>query len=67
MSTCIFCHKSMPSRSAEDCTYGLGHEWEDVIKPKQVAKPDLARCSKCGVHPKNPLSATNGCAHEYAQ
>ncbi len=33
---------------------------------KQSCKPkDKKLCTKCGLHPKNPMFSTNGCAHEF--
>ncbi len=34
-------------------------------KPVQQKKPDKKLCKKCGLHPKNPVSVTNGCEHDY--
>jgi hypothetical protein len=72
---CIFCFKSpsnptpwCPTNPGNGCTYGLGHEYplNESEKPKQPPKkPDKQLCLKCGLHAKNPASATNGCSHEY--
>jgi hypothetical protein len=62
---CIFClrhRRNIPLEGA--CTYGLGHEFPER-RAKQVARPDAARCARCGLHPKNPASAASECAHEY--
>jgi hypothetical protein len=60
---CIFC-RERPSGPV--CNYGLGHEvFKPESRPKQVAKSDFNRCTKCGLHPRNPASATNGCEHAY--
>jgi len=64
---CIFCLRHETRIATESCTYGLKHELPEVFVPKaQEKKADPALCAKCGVHPKNPSSKTNGCAHEYA-
>ena len=49
------------------CTYGYDH---DVFHPAPVKvaaprKADAKLCTKCGLHSKNPASATNGCEHIY--
>lgn len=75
MQLCIFCLKDQanpipwcPDNPGNGCTYGLGHEFPlgEEAKPKQSGKkPDKQLCTKCGLHAKNPASATNGCVHEY--
>lgn len=71
---CIHClkHEGDPrpwvvANPGNGCTYGLGHEFPEVEKPKPppAKKADKQLCLKCGLHPKNPASATNGCAHGY--
>jgi len=72
---CIFClrHESdprpwCPENPGLGCTYALAHEYEpgEEAKPKQPERRlDKELCVRCGLHPKNPASATNGCAHEY--
>ncbi len=66
MSVCIFClyHKE---NVKETCLYGMHHEFDDaeVKKPQPVKKTSKALCTKCGLHPKNPVSSSNGCSHEY--
>lgn len=70
---CIFCFKFaddpapwVAGNPGHGCTYGLGHEYPKTEKPTQPArKVDRQLCTKCGLHPKNPASSTNGCAHEY--
>ena len=49
------------------CSYGLAHEFwpEPAPKVKPEKKVDKKLCNRCGLHPKNPASANNGCAHEY--
>jgi hypothetical protein len=73
---CIFClrHRSdptphCPNNPGQGCTYGLGHEYGPSLddKPKQVARVDKKLCTKCGLHQKNPASASSDCAHEYPQ
>ncbi len=70
-------------KPGQNCTYGLAHEYPCAVcrnlfckvhvpgqedKPKQPArKADKQLCTKCGVHVRNPASATNGCVHEYPQ
>jgi hypothetical protein len=51
------------------CSYGLAHEFwpESVAKAKPEKKVDKKLCNRCGLHPKNPASASNGCAHEYTE
>ena len=74
MNLCIYClrHDSdkrpwCPDNPGNGCTYGLGHEYPEAEKPKQQTpkKVDKQLCTKCGLHVRNPASATNGCAHEY--
>lgn len=73
LDICIFCvrHNSStepwcPSNPGRGCTYGYGHEYPLDEKPKpSVAKTDTSLCTQCGLHPKNPKSSTNGCAHAY--
>jgi hypothetical protein len=70
---CIFCLEPkssprpwVPSNPGLGCTYGLGHEYPaEETKPAQVHKPDKKLCLKCGLHPRNPKAAANGCEHEY--
>lgn len=66
VSVCIFCLKH-ESRVTESCTYGLKHEFPEVVLPKisSEKKVDPALCAQCGLHPKNPASRTNGCEHSY--
>jgi hypothetical protein len=62
---CIFCLGHRDSGIVW-CSYGMHHEYPAAeTKPKQGPKPDKALCSRCGLHPKNPVSATNGCEHDY--
>ena len=63
---CIFCMDARIS-VGPTCTYGLGHEFPEPPvktgpKPKGV---DPKLCSKCGLHPKNPKFASNGCEHSF--
>lgn len=71
----------VPNNPGGGCTYGLGHEYpcpvcgnllcklhvagQDVKPPPQMKKPSKNLCTKCGLHPNNPTSKTNGCEHEY--
>jgi hypothetical protein len=49
------------------CSYGLGHDFGEMEeKPKQVHKKvDNNLCVHCGLHKRNPASATSECKHEY--
>jgi hypothetical protein len=63
---CIFCFKAKSAAPAA-CFYGMHHEFpEPEVKQQPVKLKDAKLCAKCGLHPRNPASATNGCAHEYA-
>lgn len=74
---CIFCFRSDSNpipwcvdNPGRGCQYGLAHEYhpspEDAVVLKTVEKkPAKNLCVKCGLHPRNPVSAQNGCAHEY--
>jgi len=71
---CIFClrHKSderpwCTGNTGRGCTYGFGHEFpEPIVQSSQEHKVvDKKLCTKCGLHPRNPKSASNGCEHEY--
>lgn len=64
---CLTCRGNIPDPKGQTCTYGFGHEFPTAPAQKQERKPDLNRCTKCNLHPKNPLSATNGCAHDYTR
>ena len=74
---CIYCFKGesnktpyCPENPGALCQYGLGHEYPITKddKPKQpVKRADKNVCAKCGLHARNPASATNGCPHEYPQ
>jgi hypothetical protein len=77
MNICTFCLKSPndPTPWCKDnpghgCTYGLHHEFPEEAekaKPVQPKKdPKKALCTKCGLHPKNPVFNTNGCEHEFS-
>jgi len=75
MSICIFCFGRPPP--GLECTYGLHHEFPKEKLPVisvggtkesgwgtgPTKKPDAKLCVKCGIHPKNPLFASNGCEH----
>jgi hypothetical protein len=75
MSLCVFCGRDesdtrpwCPDNPGKGCTYGLGHDYGlgEGVKPKQAEKKvDKQLCAKCGLHVRNPASATNGCVHEY--
>lgn len=50
------------------CTYGMHHEFPEEIKEipqPPVKKTDKKLCTQCGLHPKNPLAASNGCQHVF--
>ncbi len=76
---CIFCFKApsnttpfCPVNPGHGCTYGMHHEFPEgaeakAEKPKPTKKIDKQVCTKCGLHARNPVSATNGCPHEYPQ
>jgi hypothetical protein len=76
MSLCIFCFRYpddprpwCPDNPGFGCTYGFHHErvTVEVPKPKQPKTSSKFLCTKCGLHPKNPLSASNGCQHTYGE
>lgn len=61
---CIFCLYHRDRKNG--CTYGLHHEYpndapEPPPPPPKKVSPSL--CVYCGLHPKNPLAATNECDH----
>jgi len=70
---CIHClkHRSdsspwVKNNPGAGCTYGLAHEYPAPDRPKpQPKKIDKNLCIKCGLHAKNPASASGSCAHEY--
>ena len=68
LDVCIFCLRCRGNLvGVETCSYGLRHEFPEPVQstveiPKRV---DKQLCVKCGVHRKNPKSATSGCDHEY--
>lgn len=71
---CIFCLRAPGSppwctaNPGRGCTYGFACEYpleETAQKPAPTHVRDAKLCVKCGLHPKNPMSATNGCVHEY--
>lgn len=71
---CVFCLRVegdptpwVPDNPGKGCQYGYDHEFPaiEVPKPPPIKKVDSKLCQKCGLHPKNPASQTNGCAHEY--
>lgn len=64
LDCCVFCLTCRGNLTSPTCTYGLGHEFP---KPdaRQVHKGDASLCTLCGLHPKNPKSGANGCAHSY--
>jgi len=73
MSVCIFCHHDpsytdpyCATNPGHGCTYGFHHEYENAMvaqKPPQAKPVDRKLCPKCGMHPKNPAYAGNGCDH----
>lgn len=74
---CLFCFRSpgaapwCPDNPGEGCTYGLRHEYATPRAAAILAEPAALKrvhpqlCKRCGLHPKNPKSATNGCEHLY--
>lgn len=71
---CIFCLRQpgdqpwCPDNPGHGCTYGCGHEYPTIEKPATPPKRvDVNRCTKCDLHRKNPLSQSNGCAHDYGK
>lgn len=62
---CLTCRGSIPDPTGRTCTYGMGHEFPVTVAPQQAKRPDASLCALCGLHPKNPASASNGCAHRY--
>ena len=77
MSTCVFCFRAegdlapfCPENPGKGCTYGLAHEYPGAGVAPALPVPkrrDAKLCVLCGLHPRNPASATNGCAHSYAR
>jgi hypothetical protein len=77
VNICIFCLKTpndptpwCKNNPGHGCTYGGHHEFleeAEKAKPVQQKKADKARCIKCNLHPKNPLSSTNECEHVYPE
>lgn len=75
---CIFCLCTdtnlipwVPDNPGKGCQYGLMHEFPEKVvsvaaKPTEKKLPKNL-CLKCGLHPKNPLSATNECEHQYQE
>ena len=63
---CVFCFKHRED-AAPACSYGLGHEFPkgEEARVRQEKRPDAKLCVRCGLHPRNPLSSTNGCEHAY--
>lgn len=71
-AVCIFCLFHRDREQPETCTYGMRHEYpEDSVvtapKKQQEAKVDRSRCTRCGLHPKNPVFAASQCQHEFPQ
>jgi hypothetical protein len=76
MRCCIFCFGAEPivapvceGNPGLGCTYGLGHEFPATapIAKAPTRDPKRALCLTCGLHPKNPASSINGCAHRYSE
>lgn len=61
---CVFCLTCRGNITSPTCTYGFEHEFPKPVV-RQAHKGDASLCTLCGLHPKNPKSATNGCAHCY--
>jgi hypothetical protein len=56
------------THAPDTCTYGLAHGWPEAPAAAPavgVRKRDTSLCTRCGLHPRNPVAAANGCAHEY--
>lgn len=78
-SVCVFClqYKGTAKPYCKDnpgegCTYGFYHEFDgEEFRPKVVKKAvkaiDKQVCTFCGIHVKNPQSASNGCSHQYPE
>jgi hypothetical protein len=63
---CTFCLCSREDGSKTTCSYGMHHEFAEVPKASgKTNKKDSKLCVKCGLHPKNPASLTNGCDHDW--
>jgi len=55
-----------PLHAANRCTHGCAHEFPVLAKPEPPPmKRDPKLCVRCGLHPRNPAAANNGCAHEF--
>ena len=76
MNICLFCFKAEGNTTpycldnpGKGCTYGFDHEFpsrvQAKVKPQPAKVPDKNICTKCGLHSRNPASATNGCEHAY--
>ena len=70
---CLFCIRPRgdtrvwcADNPGDGCTYGLAHEYPPRERSKQARPIDRNLCVRCGLHPKNPASTTNGCEHVYA-
>lgn len=63
---CLRCRGNIAEPEARTCTYGMGHEFPQAAPQRQPERPrDASLCVRCGLHPRNPASATNGCEHSY--
>jgi hypothetical protein len=59
---CIYCHANEDVEGT--CTYGQPHEYATLEK-SMIPVEDL--CIRCGLHPRNPAAAINGCNHRMPQ
>jgi hypothetical protein len=66
---CVFCRQHKDNVGPVCDSFKARHEFReaDVKAAPQPKKPDAKLCTKCGLHPRNPVSATNGCAHTYPE
>jgi hypothetical protein len=72
MGLCVFCFRPETDVRAwcadnpgKGCTYGLAHEYPMRVAAPKPRAVDAKLCTRCGLHPRNPASATNGCEHAY--
>lgn len=64
---CVFCFKHRDVAPKLCSSFLMNHEYPEPIKIQQVKKLDMQLCINCNLHPKNPLSKSNGCSHEYLE
>ena len=67
VGVCVFCRQHKDHIGPVCDSFKMRHEFREapIAVAPQPKKRDAQLCVHCGLHPRNPASATNGCEHDY--